>query len=44
MLLEIGVPAAVGVGVEEVLLEEVVLYIRDEFGEIHGDPEGVGGH
>lgn len=44
MLLEIGVPAAVGVGVEEVLLEEVVLDIRDEFGEIHGDPEGVGGH
>jgi len=25
MLLEIGIPVAVGVGVEEVLLEEVVL-------------------
>ena len=35
MLLEIGIPVAVGIRVEEVLLEKVILEIWEEFGEIH---------
>lgn len=42
VLLEIGVPIAVGVGVEHVFVEEVVIEIGEELGEVHGDTERVG--
>ncbi len=42
MLLEIGIPAAVGIRVEDVLLEEIALQIWDEFREIHRDAQGIG--